>query len=170
MTSKGKTPSIVGAATFIDAKMQFHERVKDKVLAAALLRLYFAQLSAKETYYAQLPAASPIVPITAEQWKDWRTPAHPDENVFLIEKVEDVETILITERVKLPRATQSDKKIYETVAKNLIQAAHLILTNTLYDAYEKQDGFKTFATTPAYIAYKSEHNILSKTMVDNHTI
>ncbi len=133
MTSKGKTPSIVTAATFDDAKMQLHERVEDKVLAAALLRLYFAQLSVKETYYASLAAAGPpIVPITADQWTNWRDDKHAEANVFLIDKVEDVETILVTELVKLPRKTVSDKKIYETAAKNLMQVAHLILTNTPY--------------------------------------
>ena len=46
-------------------------------------------------------AAGPIVAITAAQWKDWRTPGHADENLIIIEKVEDVETILVTQRVKL---------------------------------------------------------------------
>ena len=34
--------------------------------------------------------------ITTLQWKDWRTPGHADENLIIIRKVEDVETVLIT--------------------------------------------------------------------------
>ena len=139
MNQKGKTPSpIVTASTFDEAKMRLHERVEDKLLPAALLRLYYAQFSTKETYYAaQNPAAGAgaVAPITADQWTNWRDEDHVDANEFIIEKKEDVETILVTERAKLPRTTASDKKVYEIAAKNLMQAAHLILTNTLYDKY-----------------------------------
>jgi hypothetical protein len=111
MNTKGKTPSlIVTANTFDEAKMHLHERVEDKLLAAALLRLYYAQFSAKEKYYAGLAPAGAIVPITADQWKNWRDEKHADANAFIIEKVEDVETILVTDRVKLPRTSANDKK------------------------------------------------------------
>jgi hypothetical protein len=169
MTSKGKkTPAIVGAATFADAQMEFHAAVEEQLLAAAMLRLYFSQHSARQAHYASL-AAGPIVAISAAQWTDWKTPGHGDENLLMIEKIEDVETILVTLRVKLPRATVADKKIYETAAKNLIQAAHTLLINTLYNACDQQDGFKTFATTPAYIANKGAYHMIAKaTLYEYH--
>ena len=171
MTSKGKkTPAIVGAATFADAQMELHAAVAEQLLAAALLRLYFSQHSARQAHYASLVAAAgPIVAISAAQWTNWRTSGHGDEDLLMIEKIEDMETILVTLRVKLPRATVADKKIYETAAKNLIQAAHTLLINTLYNACDQQDGFKTFATTPAYIAYKGAYHMIAKaTLYEYH--
>jgi hypothetical protein len=104
----------------------------------------------------------PIVVITDTQWKDWRTPGHADENLIITEKVEDVETVLVTQRVKLPCVTTLDKKTYETVTKILIQTAHTLLIKTLYNTCDKQNGFKTFATNPAYITYKIEFDIIAK--------
>jgi hypothetical protein len=163
MTSKGKkTPVIVGAATFGDAQMEFHAAVEEQIIPSVLLRLSFAQHSTNHAYYASLVAAGPIVAITASQRKNWRTSGHPDENLIITEKVEDVETILVTHRVKLPLTTALDKKTYETTTKNLIQAAHTLLIKTLYNACDNQDGFKTFTTTPVYITHKIEFDIIVK--------
>jgi hypothetical protein len=169
MASKGKKSPIVGAATFADAQMEFHAAVEDQLLAAAMLRLYFSQHSVRQAHYASLAAAGPMVANSAAQWTDWRTAGHAHENLLMIEKIEDVETILVTLRVKLPRTSVADKKIYETAAKNLIQAAHTLLINTLYNACDQQDGFKTFATTPAYIANKGTYHMITKaTLYEYH--
>jgi hypothetical protein len=145
--------------------MELHAAVEVQLLAAAFLRLYFAQHSARHAYYTGLVTVVPIVVITDTQWKDWRTPGHVDENLIIIEKVEDVETVLVTQRVKLPRVTALDKKTYETTTKNLIQTAHTLLIKTLYNACDKQNGFKTFTTNPAYIAYKIEFDIIAKAIL-----
>ncbi len=105
---------------------------KNHIIITTLLRLSFDQHSANHAYYASLVAAGPIVVITASQRKNWRTSGHPDENLIITEKVEDVETILVTQRVKLPLTTALDKKTYETTTKNLIQAAHTLLIKRLW--------------------------------------
>ena len=51
----------------------------------------------------------------------------PRENSVLIDKLEDVETILASQRIKLPRANAADKRTYENAAKHLILVAHAYL-------------------------------------------
>ena len=96
--SKGKPALITGAVTFSDAKKELHATTDDQPLAAALLRLYYCLHDAKTAYYAALPpAAGPVVAITSAQWTNWSTSAHADENLMLIEKLEDVDTILVSQ-------------------------------------------------------------------------
>jgi hypothetical protein len=157
MTSKGKTPAIVGTGTFGGTQMELHvvvsHIVEEQSLSDGLFRLYFAQHFSRNAYYAGLAASGPIVTITVAQWKDWKTPFH-DENLIIIEKVEDVETNLITARVKFPCTTLLDKKTYETSTKNLIQDEHTLLITALYNTCDKQDCFKTFTTTPSRVTFQ----------------
>ena len=68
-------------------------------------------------HYAALPAGGVIVKLTAAEWLLWSTPStilssNPDAN-----QLEDVDALLISQRMCMQKITVSDLKIYEDTAK-----------------------------------------------------
>ena len=136
-----KVDPIISAPTFGDFKKRFYNLVVKEgqapaapgdALTAPLLRLYYTIFDAIALHNAAgVGLGAAFVPYTDADVLGWSTTGHVSAIPELIERIEDVNTMLVQMRLRMPNSTAADKIIYENTKKNMIQTANATLVNTL---------------------------------------
>jgi hypothetical protein len=156
--------SVTSAATFADVKKRLHApwEGSGNELTAAILRLHFVIFAAIENHNAKgVGLGMAFVPYTDADVVNWCNNAHADANADLIERLEDVSTLLAQLHAHIPSSTANDKAILEHTKKMLIQTANASLVNTLI-ATIGQEGFKTLENHQSHKDHQNDFSVIPK--------
>jgi hypothetical protein len=126
--------SVTSAVTFADAKKRLHTpwEGSDTELKADILCLYFVIFDVIENHNTKgVGLGLVFVPYTDVDVVNWCNHAHTEANTDLIERLEDVSTLLVQQCVRIPSSTVNDKVILDHTKKMMIQTANASLVNTL---------------------------------------
>ena len=126
MTSSSKKADpvcVLSAPTLGDFKKRFYALVvkaghssaaPGDALTAPLLRLHYVIFEAITIHHAKsVGLGATFVPYTDADVVNWSTNGHADAIPELIERIDDVSTMLVQMRVRMPTASTTDKQIYE---------------------------------------------------------
>ena len=170
-SSSKKVDPILSAPTMGEFKKRFYDRLVKGGTAAApgdaliapLLRLHYTIFDAIAIHNAAgVGLGAAFVPFTETDVLNWSTPGHASANSELIERIDDVSTMLVQMRLRMPTSTAADKLIYENTKKNMIQTANATLVNALITLTRGQEGFKNLETHAAYTAHQDAFDVIPK--------
>ena len=135
-------------------------------LSAPLLRLHYVTFEAIAIHNAKSVGLGPaFVPYTDADVVHWSTNGHVDAIPELIERIDDVNTMLVQMRVRMPTTTAADKIIYENTKKIMIETSNAALVNALITATRGQEGFKNLENHAAYKAHQDAFDVMPKAQI-----
>jgi hypothetical protein len=132
-----------------------------------MFRLQFAVFAAYQAHNAKGMGAV-FAPYTDLEMQNWSTKGHPDAIPELVDRIEDLNSILIQLRSRMPKTSQAEKDVYENTKKQYIESAHGYLVNTLIAITTGQEGFKNMESHKSYKAHKAAYNLIPSAQIEEY--
>jgi hypothetical protein len=102
-------------------------------------------------------------PYTDAEMLNWSTKGHTDAIPDLVDRLTDLQTMLIKLHASLPKTSVADAEVYENTKKLMIETAHVSIVNALISVTAGQEGFKNMSNLPAYKTHKRTWNVVPTT-------